>query len=98
MCCKQAKRTLTAMLMFIMRMAVYKRRKPLVVETLGGWCQEAINIVKDIGRIQGHRLGISPSESTRHLFQRLSISLWKGNASLWIRRQLSVSPVVDGLI
>ena len=71
---------------------------PLVVETLGGWCQEAINTVKDIGRIQGHRLGISPSESTRHLFQRLSISLWKGNASLWIRRQPSISPVVDGLI
>ena len=71
---------------------------PLVVETLGGWCQEAINTVKDIGCIQGHRLGISPSESTRHLFQKLSISLWKGNASLWIRRQLSISPVVDGLI
>ena len=70
---------------------------PLVAETLGGWSQEAINTIKDIGRIQGHRLGIPPSESTRHLFQRLSISLWKGNSSLWIRRQPTVSPAVDDL-
>ena len=71
---------------------------PLVAETLGGWSQEAISTIKGIGRIQGHRLGIPPSESTRHLFQRLSISLWKGNSSLWIRRQPTVSPAVDGLI
>ncbi len=59
---------------------------PIVVESLGGWSQEAIQIIRSIGRLQGQRLGTSPADSTRHLFQRLAISLWKGNASLWIRR------------
>ena len=69
-----------------------------LAETLGGWCQEAITTFRDRGRIQGHRLDIPTSECTLHLFQRLSISLWKGNSSLWIRRQPTISPAVDGLI
>ena len=51
---------------------------PLVMETLGGWCNEAIRTIRRIGRQQGQRLGIPPAESTRHLFQRLAISLWRG--------------------
>ena len=51
---------------------------PLVVESLGGWSEEAIYTIKSIGRLQGQRLGIPPPETTRHLFQRLSISLWGG--------------------
>ena len=54
---------------------------PLVMESLGGWSEEAIQTIKSIGRLQGQRLGIPPPETTRHLFQRLAISLWKGNAS-----------------
>ena len=69
---------------------------PLVVETLGGWSQEAISAIKSIGRLQGQRLGIPPPETTRHLFQRLAIALWKGNASLWIRRQPARPSTVDG--
>ena len=49
---------------------------PLVVETLGGWCEGAVHTIRDIGKLQGLRLGISPAESTRHLFQHLAISLW----------------------
>ena len=45
---------------------------PLVVESLGGWSEEAIQIIKSIGRLQGQRLGIPPPETTRHLFQRLA--------------------------
>ena len=71
---------------------------PLVVESLGGWSQEASHTISSIGRLQGQRLGIPPSETTRHLFQRLAISLWKGNATLWIRR-LPVRPAaVDGQV
>ena len=51
---------------------------PLVVESLGVWSDEAIDIIKSIGGLQGQRLGISPNESTQHLFQRLAVSLWKG--------------------
>ena len=55
---------------------------PLVVESMGGWSDEAIH---PIVRLQGQRLGIPQSESIRHLFQLLAISLWKGKATLWIR-------------
>ena len=57
----------------------------LLVESLGGWSEEAIQTIKSIGRLQGQRLGIPPPETTRHLFQRLAISLSKSNASLWVR-------------
>ena len=72
---------------------------PLVVESLRGWSQEAIQTINSIGRLQGQRLGIPPADSTRHLFQCLAISLWKGNAAPWIRRlSLTLSPTIDDLI
>ncbi len=71
---------------------------PLVVKSLGGWSQEATRTIVRIGRLQGQRLGNPPADSIRHLFQRLAISLWRGNASLWIRRQTTRSATVDGLI
>ena len=46
---------------------------PLVMEILGGWCDEAIRTIRHIGRQQGQRLGIPSAESTRHLFQLLAI-------------------------
>ena len=41
---------------------------PLVVESVGGWSDEAIYTIASIGRFQGQRFGIPPSESIRHLF------------------------------
>ena len=70
---------------------------PIVAETLGGWSEGAIDTTS-IGRLQGQCLGIPPPDSTRHLFQRLSISLWKGNTALWIRRQPTRPALVDGVI
>ena len=55
---------------------------PLVVESLGGWSDEAADTISSIGRLLGQRLGISPAESIRHLFQQCSIALWRGNAAL----------------
>ena len=71
---------------------------PLVMETLGGWCDEAIRTIRRIGHQQGQRLGIPPAESTRHLFQRLAISLWRGNATLWLHCQPIRPASVDGLV
>ena len=71
---------------------------PLAAETLGALSREAIDTVSSIGHIQGQRLGIPPAESIRHLFQRLAIALWRGNATLWILRQPVRPAVVDGLI
>ena len=67
----------------------------LVVESIGGWSKEAALTISEIGRLQVQRLGIPPSETTHHLFQRCSISLWKGNATLWIRRMPTHSPYGD---
>ena len=71
---------------------------PLVAESIGGWSEEAALTISEIGRLQGQRLGIPPSETTHHLFHRFSISLWKGNATLWIRRMPTRSPSVDGIL
>ena len=71
---------------------------PLAAETLGALSREAIDTIASIGRIQGQRLGIPPSESIRHLFQRLAIALWRGNATLWIHQQPVHPATVDGLI
>ena len=71
---------------------------PLVVESLGGWSNEAADTITKIGRLQGQRLGVPPAESIRHLFQRCAIALWRGNASMWIRRLPAHPPVVDGIL
>ena len=71
---------------------------PLVVEALGGWDEEAVATIRSVGRLLGQRVGIPPAESSRHLFQRLAIALWRGNAALWIRRLPSRPPEVDGVI
>ena len=68
---------------------------PMVVETLGGWGEEAALTVKNIGPPIGNP---PPAQATQHLFQRLAINLWRGNATLWIRRLPTRSPEVDGLI
>ena len=70
---------------------------PLVAESIGGWSDWAEETIRDIGRLQGQRLGIPPADATSHLFQRLAICLWRGNAALWIRRMLIRPSSVDGI-
>ena len=72
---------------------------PMVVEALGGWAPDSISTIRRIGDILGQRVNPSdPSHSTKHLFGRLSITLWRGNATLWrIRRTPSLAPSSDGL-
>ena len=71
---------------------------PLVVESLGGWSGDASKTISNIGRLQGQRLGIPPADLTCHLFQRLAISLWRGNATMWVRHIPLGSPAVDVVI
>ena len=71
---------------------------PLVVETLGGWSQEAVETIKAIGRLQGQRLGLPTTETTMHLFQRLAIQLWRGNACMWAMRAPVMAPSIDGAL
>ena len=71
---------------------------PLVVESLGGWSEEAVHNISMIGRLLGLRTGAPLSVSTRHLFQRLAISLWRGNATMWSQRLPTLPAWVDGII
>ena len=71
---------------------------PLVVESIGGWSDRAVDTIQNFGRLLGQRNGSPPAESTTHLFQRLSIVLWKGNATMWIRRTPIRPAELDGIV
>lgn len=49
------------------------------------WSEEAAITIQNISCLQGQCLGIPQAESTQCLFLQLAISLWRGNATLWIR-------------
>ena len=71
---------------------------PLVIESLGRWSDDAIGTISRIGRLMGQRSGSPPAEATRHLFQKLAISLWRGNATMWLRRLPTHSAQINGII
>ena len=71
---------------------------PIVIETLGGWNEEDILNIKRIGQLMGRNLGTFPAERTCHLFQRLSISLWKRNATMWHGRLPVNTAKIDRII
>ena len=70
---------------------------PLAVESLGGWSDLAAKTISRIGRLLGQRLGIPPSITSRQLFQRCSVSLWRGNAALWLHRFPPISSFIDSV-
>jgi hypothetical protein len=70
----------------------------VAAETTGGWDPRAAAIITDVARFQASRVGISPSESALHLFQRLSVTLWRSNSAMWIRRRQLLHPNVDGVL
>ena len=70
---------------------------PLPVETVGGWSAQAASTIQEIGRRQANRLDTAPSDSIRHLFQRLSICLWRGNASIWLNASPDYPSSFDGV-
>ena len=60
---------------------------PMVVETLGGWDEEAVPYNHCYQSLAGSTPGNSTIRLyTRHLFQNLAVCLWRGNASMWISR------------
>ena len=71
---------------------------PLAVESLGGWSDLAAKTISRIGRLLGQRLGIPPSITSRQLFQRCSVSLWRGNAALWLHRFPPISSFIDSVV
>ena len=67
---------------------------PLAMESLAGVSDMAADTISSLGCLWA----ISPVESTRHLYQRLVISLWRGNATAWIHRCPQLTPSLDGVI
>ena len=71
---------------------------PLAFESLGGCSKLTAEILAGIGRAVGQRLGIPPPTASRQLFQRCSVSLWRGNATLWLHRFSTASPFIDCIV
>ena len=71
---------------------------PVVVEILGGWSPDSIALISRIEKLVGQRFGSPPATAIKHLFQHLSITLWKGNATLWSCHLPLHSAWVDGNI
>ena len=71
---------------------------PLAIESLGGLSDATNKTISSIGRLIGQRFGVPPHGSSRHLFQRLAVSLWRGNATAWIHRCRPPAPFIDGVV
>ena len=60
---------------------------PVALETLGGFHQVAVEQVKKIGSALARQQGSDEQVATKHLFQRLSLTLMRGNAALILGRR-----------
>ena len=72
---------------------------PLVVETLGGLAVDFIKTITSISHAIADRSGSpEPATTSQHLFGRIAITLWRGNASLWMHRHPIFPPSLDGVV
>ena len=71
---------------------------PLIFESLGGLSDLGCKTLHSIGRQLGLRVGVPISDSVRHLFQRCSVCLWRGNATLWLHRFSCPPPQTDSIV
>ena len=73
---------------------------PLAADTLGGWHKVAVQQVKKLGTVLARQRGEDEQVEVRHLFQRLSLLLVRGNATLLVNRvpeEDYVDAEVDGV-
>ena len=71
---------------------------PMPMETLGGWHEQTVDQVRKIGSALARHTGQEESEAIRHLGQRLSVLLAKGNAALILNRVPTFpDPQIDGV-
>ncbi|XP_019859905.1 PREDICTED: uncharacterized protein LOC100641226 [Amphimedon queenslandica] len=72
--------------------------QPLAVESLGGWSKAAVSVLRTISGHLASRRGLDQLEVSLHLFQRLSVALWRANAHMWLSRSPILPPDVDGQV
>ena len=71
---------------------------PLVFETVGGWGEQTVAQVKKMGSALARQTGGEEGEVIRHLVQRVSVLLTRGNAALLLNRVPSLThPTVNGV-
>ena len=74
---------------------------PIAMETLGGFHKVALEQVRRIGAAVARHQGIEERVATRQLFQRMSVTLMRGNAALLMSRRPDTDmalPEVDGIV
>ena len=59
---------------------------PLPVDSMGCWHDRAIAEIKKLGSAVARSTGEEDAQAIRHVFQRLSVLLVKGNSSIVINR------------
>ena len=72
---------------------------PMPWETLGGWHEETVEQTKKLASAQARQTGEDRGDTIRHLYQKLSVLLTRGNAALLLNRQPAPpSPDIDGVM
>ena len=74
---------------------------PVAMETLGGMHKVAVEQMKRLGVAVARHQGSDERVATRQLFQRLSLTLMRGNAALVTSRRPDddfAAPFIDGVI
>ena len=67
---------------------------PIMLETLGGLAEDTITTIRSIGKAITQRVTPQDSPTCRkHLFHRVAIALWRGNACLWLHRLPTLPPL-----
>ena len=67
---------------------------PIVSETLGGLAEDTIATIRSIGKAMAQRVNPQDSSTCRkHLFHRVAIALWRGNACLWLHHLPTLPPL-----
>ena len=70
----------------------------MAADTLGGWHGVAVEQVKKLGRALARQSGEDEDQTVRHLFQKLSLLLMRGNSALLVNRVpvSDIDPAVGG--
>ena len=68
---------------------------PMPMQTLGGLHEQTVLQVKELASALARHTGVEQSETTRHLTQKLSIILARGNAALNLNRRPNFHAAVD---
>ena len=66
--------------------------RPMVFETLGGWDDDAVVMVKNITAIQARNQGQDEKDQARQVVQKVAMAIQKGNTSILIAQMPGTEP------